>query len=249
MRPWDWRGGTTLARPDGRLETAIPVGGDQSHSSEERTPRQQQHHHYRRRHTPPQFTALWDLGQYISRGFLYLWKTVGVIQMEIKQGRCNHMGEMRLGTMDKARSSPPVRIGSTRLRKDKYEKPPLTKSRTSRGCTLAEIWKARCARLFEDTDPSARATISKRKKRGWRRRMDVEATNMDLAAHVQERKHVYLPESTEFHIRNFESLELRHHGLEYQFYFVPLVPPPLKILKSSFPVSSMSKSDSMVYRG
>ncbi|EFJ34639.1 hypothetical protein SELMODRAFT_405446 [Selaginella moellendorffii] len=30
-----------------------------------------------------------------------------------------------------------------------------------RGCTLAEIWKARCARLFNDTDPSARATISK----------------------------------------------------------------------------------------
>ncbi|EFJ05500.1 hypothetical protein SELMODRAFT_431488 [Selaginella moellendorffii] len=30
-----------------------------------------------------------------------------------------------------------------------------------RGCTLAEIWKARCARLFQDTDPSARATISK----------------------------------------------------------------------------------------
>ncbi|EFJ37757.1 hypothetical protein SELMODRAFT_402325 [Selaginella moellendorffii] len=29
------------------------------------------------------------------------------------------------------------------------------------GCTLAEIWKACCTRLFEDTDPSARATISK----------------------------------------------------------------------------------------
>ncbi|EFJ23592.1 hypothetical protein SELMODRAFT_415414 [Selaginella moellendorffii] len=29
------------------------------------------------------------------------------------------------------------------------------------GCTLAKIWKARCARLFDDTDPSAQATISK----------------------------------------------------------------------------------------
>ncbi|EFJ06632.1 hypothetical protein SELMODRAFT_430515 [Selaginella moellendorffii] len=65
--------------------------------------------------------------------------------------------------------------------------------------------------------------------------MDVEATIMDLAAHVQERRHVYLPESTEFHTRNFGSFEIGHHRLEYQFYFVPLVPPPLKILKSSFP--------------
>ncbi|EFJ27440.1 hypothetical protein SELMODRAFT_412221 [Selaginella moellendorffii] len=30
-----------------------------------------------------------------------------------------------------------------------------------RGCTLAEIWKARCAKLFNDMDPLARATISK----------------------------------------------------------------------------------------
>ncbi|EFJ05434.1 hypothetical protein SELMODRAFT_431570 [Selaginella moellendorffii] len=39
MRPWDWHGSTTLAWPDGRLETAIPVGGDQSYNSKERTSR------------------------------------------------------------------------------------------------------------------------------------------------------------------------------------------------------------------
>ncbi|EFJ28564.1 hypothetical protein SELMODRAFT_411007 [Selaginella moellendorffii] len=52
-------------------------------------------------------------------------------------------------------------------------------------CTLAEIWKACCARLFDDMDPSARATISK----VWSRLIISLAAHLDtLIKQGEERK-------------------------------------------------------------
>ncbi|EFJ12942.1 hypothetical protein SELMODRAFT_425093 [Selaginella moellendorffii] len=154
-----------------------------------------------------------------------------------------------------------------------------------RGCTLAEIWKARCTRLFEDTDPSARATISK----VWSRlivslaaRLDTLIKRGEEGRIAKEKKlwpffrgrseageeewmwkppiwiwqHMFRNEGTctspsrqSSTPGTSEAWTSDITGSSTSSTLSPSSHPPLKILKSSFPVSSMSQSDSMVYRG